>query len=426
MPYSLGLKKYRFLSIASLSFLLFGSIAGILVPAGSGWDFANFYDTGRRLAAGQVEDLYRPDSAIAGEKPRGSLAFYGTPLSAYLYVPLSFFSPENALIVFKIQNTLAYFAALIFLYLHYRKFAGEDSIEQSQFAALFVFVSLIYQPFWTVYRIGGQSTPTVFLLLTLALLCHTHSRFLLSAFLLVVAVLIKPILVTALLFLLIVSPFPFLAYTLILLAASGLFSILLMGWTIHLEFLRQMLMGLRNVYPWFYNSSLYVPFDNLKALAKPEISSNLRWLITILQTGLKITAVLTTAVLTLKSRSQMWSTKASLHFRFVMSVVFFLLFSQTVWEHYLSFLFLLLAYMIAFRRYFCRSTHLMLAMIFILCLGQSLIVVTFLREHFLFDSIPELLLIGFFKSAPLFLTLVLLLARFREFYQSYTAKEWSK
>jgi hypothetical protein len=118
---------YRRLTIALCMVILAGAIVGIIVPAGSGWDFANFFDTGRRMAAGQVLDLYRPDSLIAGEQPQGKLGFYGAPISALLYMPLSLFSPAWALIAFKVQNTIAYFAALGLLYWHNRQFAGNSS-----------------------------------------------------------------------------------------------------------------------------------------------------------------------------------------------------------------------------------------------------------------------------------------------------------
>src|SRR5687767_13195777 len=85
-----------------------GCLVGIAVPAGLGWDFANFYDAGRRIAAGQVVDLYSPASPIAGQPPQGSTGFFGAPLSAVLYLPLAPFPARTALVLFKIQNALAF------------------------------------------------------------------------------------------------------------------------------------------------------------------------------------------------------------------------------------------------------------------------------------------------------------------------------
>jgi hypothetical protein len=214
--------------------ILIGSIIGILVPAGLGWDFANFYDAGRRTAAGQINDLYEPQSLIRGEQPQGHMAFWGAPLSSFMYVPLSWFSPESALTIFKIQNTIVYFTTFLVLFIFNRKFVvGNSYIKQWRFTAVFVFLCLIYQPFWTVYRVGGQTTPTVLLLFSLALVAHTKARFILSSLLLVIAVMIKPAFITALVFLICVSGLRFFASTVAFLLLTGLTSIVVMGWSIN-------------------------------------------------------------------------------------------------------------------------------------------------------------------------------------------------
>src|SRR2546425_142205 len=79
---------YRTLTAIVLAMLAIGCLVGILVPAGPGWDFANFYDTGARVAAGQIGDLYDPFTEIAGKPPQGTMGFWGTPISAWLYWPL--------------------------------------------------------------------------------------------------------------------------------------------------------------------------------------------------------------------------------------------------------------------------------------------------------------------------------------------------
>src|SRR5436190_10042795 len=122
-----GPRLHRRLTVVFSALIVVGTLAGILIPAGPGWDFANFFDTGRRVAARQIGDLYNPDSLIAGERPQGKLGFYGTPVSALLYAPLGFLKPSWAMIAFKIQSTLAYFAALILIYRFNRRFA-ENSV----------------------------------------------------------------------------------------------------------------------------------------------------------------------------------------------------------------------------------------------------------------------------------------------------------
>ncbi len=418
------MKGYRLLAFVSFFLILAGSIIGIFTPAGSGWDFANFYDTGRRLACGQLSDLYHPERAICGKQPQGVLAFYGAPLSAYLYVPLSFFEPETALVLFKIQNTLAYFIAFLILYFHLCRFVPKNSDEQQKFIALFLFLSLTFQPFWTIYRLGGQTTPTAFLLFSLALISHMSSRFWLSALLLILAVLIKPAFAIALLFLVAVSPLVFLRNAIVISLATGLFSIGMLGLEIHREFFEQLRRGLKEVHPWFYNSSLYVPFENVKALWKPDIFTGREWLLSALQFALKAVVVITVVKLIRQSRLWSWSGPAKLHFRFLMSVLFFLLMAQIVWEHYLSVAFLFLAYLVACRRHLQPATIRLVASIFFFTMGQNIIFVMFVRDHFAFNSLAELLLIGFLKSAPLYLTLILLLTRSNDILNTYT--EWSK
>jgi len=431
IPITDSVRKYQWLTLVCLLLLLAGTVVGIIVPAGPGWDFANFYDTGRRAAAGQIGDLYNPDSLINGEKPQGGLGFYGAPISALLYAPLSYFSPPWAMIVFKIQNTLACLAALALLYRHNRKFAEAAPAEQWQYAALFAAVSLLYQPFWTVYRVGGQTTPTVFLLLTLGLLGHVQSRLWLSAACMVAIVLIKPAFIFALVLLVFISGWRFFKATAVLLSLSILASVLILGWEAHEEFLGAMRRGSQTGYAWFYNSSLYVVAENLKLLAEPvgEQSSTLK----IFMLGVKALVLATFGYLSWMSRARKWPRTwplkwpdaARRHFDFLLAITFCLLISQTVWEHYLAALFPLLAYILAARRQFNAGALALVGAIILLAIGQNLILINFLRAHFSFDSRPELVLIGLFKSAPLLLTLIFLWRHYREMFKSYDASLWS-
>jgi len=348
------LSDYRRLTVVFLGLLAAGTIAGIIVPAGPGWDFANFYDTGRRVVAGQIQDIYEPYSLILGRRPQGTMVFVGTPISAWLYVPLSYFSPGTALVIFKIQNTLAYFAALFLLYFHNRKFVEDSLIAQSWFAAMFAFLSLIYQPFWTVYRVGGQTTPTVLLPLTLTLLSYTTGRMFWSSLCLVVAALIKPAFLLVLGFLVLVSGARFFWYTAAIGASAGLSSVLVMGWPIHQEYFAFMAKLARISFPWFYNSSLYVLIHNLRPFIPvgPETASGT--VFTVAATGVRVSILLTAIYLVIKSRPLPWTPPARRHYHFIMAVAFCLLFLPTVWEHYLSALFLPLAYIVASHRHHSR------------------------------------------------------------------------
>jgi len=420
-PSDEGQRVYRRLTLLFAGLILVGAVAGIVIPAGPGWDFANFFDTGRRVAARQIADLYNPDSLIAGAQPQGKLGFYGTPVSALLYAPLGLLTPSWAMIVFKIQNTLAYFAALALLYRHNRKFVENSVAGQWRFAALFSGLSLLYQPFWTIYRVGGQSTPTVLLLFVLALIFHTNSRFLASASCIVAAVLIKPAFIFALALLVCTSGGRFFRYTLMLLGGVGLVSVLLLGWGIHEEFLRTMLRANQTSYAWFYNSSLYVIAENMKLLGEGAGQNALWKLSTIM---VKLMSLALCVYLLVKSRTSKLSQSARRHFDFLTAIVFCLLVSQTVWEHYLAVLFPLLAYVAASHRYFSRSALALAGAIFLLAAWQNLIVINFLRANFHFDTAPELVLIGLCKSAPLWLTAIFLWRSHKEFFGSYAVPVW--
>ncbi|HQR32084.1 MAG TPA: glycosyltransferase 87 family protein [Blastocatellia bacterium] len=412
---------YRRLALLLLGIVVLAAMAGVVIPAGIGWDFANFYDTGRRAAAGQIADLYHADSLIAGAQPQGKLAFWGAPISAFFYVPLSLFSAEWALIVFKLQNVVALFAALWLLYQDNRRFAKASPVEQWKFAALFAGLVLIYQPFWSIFRVGGQTTPTVFLLFTIALLNHTKEKFNISAACLVLALLIKPGFVFVLLPLCLVSGLRFLRSLAFASMAVGLVSVLLLGWDIHAEFLQVMLSGMKNAYPWMYNSSLYVTAENLRLLAVPPVDIRLLAVPVML---VKLAMVLLFGGLYWLSRKEIWSRLAQRHFDFLMAITFCLMFSQTVWEHYLAVLFIPLVYLVAAVRQHNSRVVILLAAIFALSLFQNILLVNVIHSRVNFSSIPELVVVGLVKSSPLLLTLVFLIRHREEFFASYLGPQW--
>lgn len=419
-------RKYQFLTLLFVILILVGSIVGTVVPAGPGWDFANFYDTGGRLAAGQIQDLYNPHSLIGGEQPQGQLGFWGTPLSAMLYVPLAWFPPEAALILFKTQNTVAYFAAFLVLFIFNRKFVDNSPLEQWKFVALFTFLCLIYQPFWTIYRVGGQTTPTVVLFLALALVSHARLHFYLSSMFFTLAVVIKPAFTPALLFLMFTSGVGFFLSTVGLLSLVGIFSVAIMGWSIHLEFLTKMIQGIGATYPWFYNSSVYIVVEHIRLLSNQAIDPHFgNAVFTMGFVGIKAIVIGIFVIIMVKSRSEEWSHAARSHFDFLMAICFGLLISQTVWEHYLSVLFLPLVYITASHREFSMKAKVLVGTIVFLAMGQNLIFINYLRYQFSFQTVPQLLGICLFKSGPLLLTLFFLWRFQGELFNSYNSGAWA-
>jgi len=404
-----------------------GCVVGVAVPAGLGWDFANFYDAGRRVAAGQIADLYNPLSAIDGQPPQGRTGFFGTPISALLYVPLAAFSAETALVLFKIQNVLAYAVTFGVLLTFYRRVVPGARQEQAQFAALFAFLCLIYQPFWTVFRVGGQTTATVLLLASIGLVAHTKGRMWGSAICVVLAALIKPALAPVVIFLACVSGVAYLWRMAAVLATTGVLSLVLMGWPVHASFLDLMLRSSRLTYAWYYNSSLYIVIDSLRTYAGPAAATGfLRAFFPGLAYAVKIAAVLTILWLTVRSRRERWSAAARRHFDVLMAVMLFLVWSQTVWEHYLSLLFVPLIFVVAARAHFSRQALALIALIFVTSLGQNLIVINWVRFGLSIDSVPELVGITLFKSAPLWLAMVFLWRHSGELFRSHAAPEWDR
>ena len=379
-----------------------GCLAGIVVPAGLGWDFANFYDAGRRVASGQIGDLYNPLSPINGMAPQGRTGFFGAPLSALFYLPLAPFSAETALILFKIQNVCAFAATFALLLAFYRPLVGSDEVAQRRFMALFALLFLIFQPFWTVFRVGGQTTPTVLLLLSAGLVTHTRGRFWGSAICVVLAALVKPALAPAVLVLAAVAGFAFLWRLGVVLAISGALSLVLMGWPVHAAFLELMSKSSQLTYAWYFNSSIYILFNTIQAYA----GSGSDWarILAGLTFALKALVVATALVLTYRSRRQDWPEAARRHFDFTLATLFFLLWSPTVWEHYLSLLFPFLIFILATREHFSRQAVAIVGLIFLLSIGQNLILINWVRYSFAIDSLPELVVITFIKSGPLLLT----------------------
>lgn len=405
--------------------MVIGSIAGIATPAGPGWDFGNFYDTGHRAAAGQINDIYDPLTLIAGKEPQGKMRFWGPPISAYLYMPMSWFRPETAMVAFKIENVLAFAATFVTLFLFYVRFAPDGEHGRWQFAAVFTLLCLIYQPFWTVFRVGGQTTPTVLLLLTIALILHTNGHFKGSAVCVCLATLIKPAMAPILVFLLCVSGGAFFWTTGATLGVVGLASLAWLGWPIHMTFLSRVLGDSQATFPWYANSSLYIVIDNLRtALGTQSESGVYQQLFAGLGIGLKIVALGTVIILTRKSRTLVSSAPARRHFDFLMAISFFLLWSGTIWEHYLAVLFPLLAYVVATSENFSRRALVLIALIFVLSIGQNLILTLFLRDHFRFESLGSSLAIAVYKSGPLLLTAIFLWRHNAELYRSYAHPAW--
>lgn len=400
-------KSYRLVAIVCGALILTGCIVGVMVPAGLGWDFANFYDTGRRAAAGQFGDLYSPAAVIQGTLPQGSMEFWGTPISAILYLPLSWFQPKTALVLFKIGGVISCLVGLGLLYRHCRQSIDDAVGDHWAFTAAFTFLALTFQPFWTVFRVGGQTTPIIFLLLIIGLLCHTRDRLGYSALLYVLVVLMKPAFAPALLLLMLVSERHFAGWTILTLIAVGAISLGTMGWGIHEVFLRKLLGGMALTKSWLYSSSLFIL---IQAAREEGLARVVPGAVLALATlAIKLGVVATIATIFWRARSRPLTASARRHFGFVMSLAFFILISQTLWDHYLAVLFPVLISLVVFWPKLGAELRLLIVAIFVACLGQNQIAVDLLSSWFTFDSPLALTAVVLFKSAPVWLLWILLI-----------------
>lgn len=413
----------RSLARTAIALLAAGCLLGIALPAGLGWDFANFYDTGRRVAAGQLADIYDASTPIAGEAPSTKLDFYGAPISAFLYAPLAALPARAALIGFKLAGSAALWAALWLLYREGRERLAGDSAAIARYAARFALAALLFQPFWTIYRVGGQTTPFAFLLLTLGLLAHLRERVAWAALCFGVAVLIKPAFLISFGFLGLLSGPRFIGASLLHGAWIAALSLALCGWPLHEAFLAKILASAGGVARWTSNSSLWiVPNEIAWRLAGAGATSVAlpRWLVLPLQ------AVILGALGALG----WWTRRADLpapartHHHWALALTFFLLFAQTAWEHYLAVLFLPIAFWLASWDDAPRAVRGGIAALVVLSLAQNLVFVLALARAIEGLGLPALLPALALKAAPPLLMAWLLVRHRADWAATYRKVRW--
>jgi hypothetical protein len=339
---------------------------------------------------------------IAGQAPQGKMAFWGAPISALIYAPLGLFSPGVALIVFKLTGTIACAIGLVLLFREYRPTAERNGASAGWFLVAFTGLVMLYQPFWTVYRVGGQTTPFVFLLLVLGLRAYLRQRLVAVAFAMLLVVLMKPAFafVPAILFLLSGRRFGVALVTLF--AITGLVSLALFGVELHREFLDILRRGSGKPSPWPFNSSLYIIADAFRPVANQvPVPRAGGWFPDALRVALKLTVLATFVRLLVRSRKEPWTILQRRLFYYLGAIAFCLLISQVVWEHYLAVLFIPLVFLVAGFPRLERRAKRHLAIIFGLSVLQNLVLVMLFRDHVAVTSTPVLLAVSLVKAGPL-------------------------
>jgi hypothetical protein len=395
--------------VLALSIIAVQVGCGVTNREGLEWDFANFYDAGRKAAADQAGSLYDPAATIAGAPALGRMTFLGTPLSAGLYVPLSWFAPPVSLVLFKVQHTLATAAALLLLFRLHRQ-TGQRSFGSSlTFAAVFTLAVAVYQPFWEVYHLGGQTTGAVLLLLVSGAFCHVRGHQFLAALAFALAVVIKPGFVVTLAVLSWLSGRRFASYAAGVGTVLALASIAWAGWSPHAAFLQQLLSTRPE--PWLFNSSVTVFLDNLQTMTAPPLAPAAA---SVASTAIRVGIAGFLIVSVAGEASKLASDGGRRHLNAVVAISAGLLVLPVVWEHYLALLFIPLSYCLAVAPRLSRRAQLLLIAILILSMTQNVSVVERIRSVIYVNSWPELVAAGLFKSGPLALAAILLIAFRRE------------
>jgi hypothetical protein len=390
-----------------LALVLAGSAVGIALPAGLGWDFANFYDTGRRVMAGEYHHLYDEYSTIAGEAPQGHMRFYGVPVSAFFYAPLAWFGPETASRLLKFQGFAAFATGLWFLYTSARQFVTMTDERHRWFANCFAIAMLAYQPFWTIYRVGGQTTPTIFLLMVAALWTYVGGRVLSTAFLLTAVILIKPAFVLSAGLLAVASGWQLCLALASFGLVSAAMSVWLVGYPVHVDFWNLMITSAKTSVGWVYNSAATVAIENLRLPDDPYPVRSPRPLhLTRYVEGMRL-------ILGVIFLMNAWRIKRVHRFRhressrlmvYLASLVFGLALMPIVWEHYLSLLFLPLIYALAVQDRLPAAARAITWLALGLASVQNLIVIQWLHDHLPVMSWPAALMTGLLKGGPILLT----------------------
>jgi hypothetical protein len=418
---------FRSAGIAALILIAALIAWGIMTPWGLGLDFANFYDAGRKAQAGEFADLYDPFAQIAGQKPLGNMTFFSAPLTSYLYSPMAALPPRTALLWFKLAGTLAQGAGLVLLYLHCRPLAGDTPRDRAVFFALFAIAALLFQPFWTIYRVGGQTTPFVFLLLVLGHIAFTRGALVWTALAFSAVVVIKPAFAPAAILLFVLSSNRFRLTALATGLGLGALSLQMFGLPLHQEFLARVLAeGGSLMAPWM-NSS---PFSWIEPIfVRPEAYQTEASLPA--TAGLILTALrlLTSAALLWALARQIRSTlppAAERHAVYATGLALVVVLSPVIWSHYLTMLFIPLAVLMALRSHLPGGAVALLSLAVLLAPAQNLMVIRKLYAFLGFDTRAEILAVALLKSLPALLIVMVMIFWHRSLVWALKDAAWDR
>ncbi len=388
-----------------VAFALIAVIAvyGILRPWGIGLDFANFYDAGSKAALGEFTGLYDSQALIGGKPPLGNMSFFSAPITSYLYAPMAGLSPHAALLLFKLVATASMVVGLVLLYRQSGALAAAGDAERF---GLFAVATFLFQPFWTIYRVGGQTTPVVFLLLVIGHGLFLRGRGTAAALAIAAAVLVKPAFAPLAVLMFVMADNRFRLTALATGVLVGALSVAMFGWALHMAFLDRiasesssLLEPWKNSGPFTWIGAVFTPPGDyaVKTTAPPALTRGVL--------ALRITALLALLWTLRWQLAQPLAVAARRHAIYVTGLLLIVVLSPVIWAHYLTILFIPLAFLIAGRDTLGRGVQVTLGIAVAMSLFQNLIFSRQMQDLTGFDQRWEIVAIAAIRSAPALLIL---------------------
>jgi hypothetical protein len=382
---------------AAIAFILALILWGLVTPWGRALDFANFYDIGHKALLGEYDTLYDHTALIGGQEPLGKMKYVSPPITSLFFMPLPLMSPLMATFWFKLLGAVSAVAALVLLYRQIRPIAEP----KAEFFALFALASAAWQPLWTFMRVGGQTTPIIFLLLAIGHATYLRRQMVATALLFSLIVLIKPVFAPIAILLFFTSGNRFRITALLAAAVSIVASLMIFGWGPHADFFQALgAQGDRLLEPWMNSSPiswiipLMVNIDHYGDLGAMPV-----WAAVVLNAVRLALAAVLVAVMIGQLRAPL-PDRARQHAVYVTGLLLVIAVSPVIWAHYMMILFPLIAVLTAGRPELPRIMHGVLALTLVLGLYQSFIVMNQVQKRVGFDTNGEAIIFGLLKSLP--------------------------
>jgi Glycosyltransferase family 87 len=373
-------------------------IYGLLKPWGIGLDFANFYDAGSKAALGEFTGLYDSHALIGGKPPLSNMAFFSAPITSYLYAPMAMLPPHAALVLFKLVGTASMVVGLVLLY---RQSAETATMGDAGLFGLFAVAAFLFQPFWTIYRVGGQTTPIVFLLLVLAHGLFLRARGTAAALVLAAAVLVKPAFAPLAVLIFVMADNRFRVTAVAVGVVVGTLSLAIFGWPLHADFLDRIAAESSSALAPWKNSS---PFTWIGAIFTPPgdylIAADVPPFLAHGMLALRVATVLALLWTLRWHLARPLAPTARRHAIYVTGLLLIVVLSPVIWAHYLTILFIPVAFLIAGRDALGRGVQIALGIAVAMSLFQNLIFSRQMEDLTGFDQLWEIVAIAAIRSAP--------------------------